>query len=62
MSCLLGLDTAEYEEEATLSRGVGETLILLIRAGLGKNDVTVALKLCQEVMHTRLGAGWSVCR
>ena len=62
VASLLGLDTTEYDEDTTLSRGMGETLILLIRAGLEQNDGTVALKLCQEVIYTRLGAGWSVCR
>lgn len=62
VSRLLGLDTAEYDEDASISRGMGETLILLIRVGLEQNDVTVALKLCQEVMRVRLSTGWSVCR
>lgn len=63
VSRLLGLDTREYDdEEASISRGLGETLILLIRAGLEQNDITVALKLCQEVIRMRLSTGWSVCR
>lgn len=62
VSRLLGLDTREYDEEASISRGMGETLILLIRAGLEQNDSTVALKLCQEVIRMRLSTGWSVCR
>lgn len=62
VSRLLGLDTVEYDEDASISRGMGETLILLIRAGLEQNDDAVALKLCQEVMRLRLSTGWSVCR
>ena len=62
VSRLLGLDTTEYDEDASISQGQGETLILLIRAGLEQNDITVAVKLCQEVMHVRLSTGWKVCR